>query len=180
MDLFSQIEALQKEHGSRPPVDKWNPALSGDIDIRIAHDGRWFHEGDEIRRLPLVKLFASILKREGDDYFLVTPVEKWRIQVEDAPLVVVDFSRRGKGEAQQLAFKTNTDDIVVADEDHPIKLQKRGEGGVDQLLPYLIVRDNLPARINRNVYYHLVDMALAEGGDEAVMVRSCGCSFPLA
>lgn len=186
-DLFEQAEALQKDYPSRlPPVDKWNPPLSGDIDIRIARDGRWYHEGEQIKRIELVKLFSTILKREGDDYFLVTPVEKWHIQVEDAPFLVVDFSRRGSGADQVLAFKTNIDDIVVADEAHPLWVEsgRQGENGgrADEPLPYIMVRDNLPGLISRNVYYHLIDLALEDSavGPERVEIRSGGRSFSLS
>lgn len=185
-DLFEQAEALQKDYASRlPPVEKWNPPLSGDIDIRIARDGHWYHEGSEIHRHALVKLFSTILKREGDDYFLVTPVEKWRIQVEDAPFVVVDFSRQGKGADQSFVFKTFTDDIVIADEDHPVWIESRkgGEAGAtDEQVPYIMVRKNLPGLISRNVYYHLIESALEEEQGEAdrVAIRSRGQTFYLA
>lgn len=178
-DLFEQAQALQKDYPARlPPVEQWNPPLSGDIDIRIARDGRWYHEGDEIKRAELVKLFSTILKREGDDYYLVTPVEKWRIQVEEAPFLVVDFSRRGSGADQVLAFKTLTDDIVVADEEHPIWMEPGRDG---EPLPYVLVRNNLPALISRNVFYHLVDLALEanEASSERVEVRSSGRTFSL-
>jgi hypothetical protein len=186
-DLFEQAEALQKDYASRlPPVDKWNPPLSGDIEIRIARDGRWFHEGGEIKRFELVKLFSTILKREGDDYFLVTPVEKWRISVEDAPFVVVDFSRKGSGADQTFVFKTWTEDIVMADEEHPLWVEKRETEGespqAEESVPYISVRNNLPGRISRNVYYHLIDQALESGQSEPdkVAIRSRGQIFYLA
>ncbi|MCW8193474.1 DUF1285 domain-containing protein [Proteobacteria bacterium 005FR1] len=185
-DFFEQAEALQKEYAAKlPPVEKWNPPLSGDIDIRIARDGRWYHEGSEIQRQKLVRLFSTILKREGDDYFLVTPVEKWRIQVEDAPFVVVDFSRQGRGADQKFVFKTGTDDIVVADQEHPLWVETRkvGEdGATEESVPYIIVRKNLPALISRNVYYHLIEVALEEEQGEAdrVGIRSCGETFYLS
>ncbi|MGQ9425288.1 DUF1285 domain-containing protein [Gilvimarinus sp. F26214L] len=178
-DLFQQAEALQKEHKSGlPPVHKWNPPLSGDIDIRIARDGRWFHEGEEIKRFELVKLFSTILKREGDEYFLVTPVEKWRITVDDAPLVVVDFSRRGSGADQSLIFKTWTEDLVEADQEHPLWVEEHD----GEPVPYVMVRNNLPALIGRNVYYHLVELALESARDdsEPVVISSKGASFSLA
>lgn len=184
-DLFEQAEALQKDYQSRlPPVEKWDPPLSGDIDIRIDRDGHWYHEGSEIKRFELARLFSTILKREGDDYFLVTPVEKWRIQVEDAPFVVVDFSRRGSGDEQSLIFKTYTDDIVVADADHPIWLEhhKTEAGAADEPAPYIMVRNNLPALISRNVYYHLIDMALEahNASSDRVEIKSEGQVFSLS
>lgn len=186
-DFFAQAEALQREYVSRlPPVEKWNPPFSGDIDIRIARDGRWFHEGGEIKRDGLVKLFSSILKREGDDFFLVTPVEKWRLSVEDAPFVVVDFSRQGAGADQAFIFKTRTDDIVVADAEHPLWVESRGTVGegdkAEETVPYIMVRNNLPGRISRNVYYHLIDLALEDEpiAAEKVAIRSRGQIFHLA
>lgn len=186
-DLFKQAESLQKEYESRlPPVEKWNPPLSGDIDIRIARDGRWYHEGQEIRRFELVKLFSSILKREGDDYFLVTPVEKWRITVDEAPFVVVDFNRHGSGADQSLIFKTWTEDVVVADEAHPIWVeagrQHDGDERGNEAAPYIMVRNNMPGLISRNVYYHLIDLAMenSDANADQVAVRSKGSTFSLA
>lgn len=181
-DLFAQAEALQKDYSnSLPPVEQWDPPLSGDIDICIQRDGRWFHEGDEIRRHELVKLFSSILKREDDEYFLVTPVEKWRIKVEDVPFVVVDFDRRGRGEDQVLAFKTSTDDVVVAGPEHPIWVEfKTLPDGSGEPAPYILVRRNLAGLLSRNVFYHLVDLALENDGNEAITITSQGQEFPLS
>lgn len=181
-DLFAQAEALQKDYASRlPPVDQWDPPLSGDIDICITRDGRWFHEGDEFRRHELVKLFASILKREGDDYFLVTPVEKWRIRVEDVPFAVVDFDRQGSGSEQVLAFKTATDDVVIAGQEHPIWVDSQPlSDGTEEPAPYIMVRNNMAGRISRNVFYHLVDLALENGDGDTIAVTSQGVNFPLA
>ena len=102
-----------------PPVHLWNPPFCGDLDMRIARDGTWFYLGTPIGRAPLVRLFSSILKREGDRYFLVTPVEKVGITVDDAPFVAVDFDAEGEGEAQRLTFTTHVGDSVTAGPDHP-------------------------------------------------------------
>lgn len=181
-DLFVQLEVLGKDFPSRQlPLEEWNPPLSGDIDILVQRDGRWFHEGEEIQRHELVKLFASVLKREGDDYFLVTPVEKWRIKVEDVPFVVVDFDRRGSGKDQLLAFKTSTDDVVIAGPEHPIWLESRSlPDGNEEPAPYILVRANLAGRISRNVFYHLVDLALEDNGHGPVTLMSQGVTFPLS
>ncbi|MFC6979746.1 DUF1285 domain-containing protein [Microbulbifer taiwanensis] len=113
--LFKELQRLQQEFRGHPPVHKWNPDFCGDMDLVIRRDGRWIHEGTEIRRLPLVKLFASILKHEGDEYFLVTPVEKLRIRVEDVPFIATQVARGGEGEHERLLFTTNTGDIVPLD-----------------------------------------------------------------
>ncbi len=160
-----------------PPVHLWNPPLSGDIDIRIAKDGRWYHEGGEIRRAPLVRVFSTILKREGDETFLVTPVEKWRITVEDAAFVAVDVEAEGRGETQVLRFVTNVGDVVEAGAETPIRV----EGGEEDPAPYVMVRGGLEARIDRKSFYRMVEM-----GEEAEIdgarhfgIWSGGTFFPL-
>lgn len=157
--LFSDLLATQQQStNSLPPLDLWNPSLSGDIDIVIDREGRWIHEGAEIKRAALVKLFASILVREGDEYFLLTPIEKWRIKVAVAPLFVIAASRESREGQQAIVLTTSTEDTVVVDKTHPLSVEK----GFDQPLPLVIVRNNLPALIGRNVYYQLIDWALEE------------------
>ena len=107
-----------------PPVHLWNPPFCGDLDMRIARDGTWFYLGTPIGRAPLVRLFSSILKREGDRFFLVTPVEKVGITVDDAPFVAVDFTAEGEGAAQRLTFTTHVGDSVTAGPDHPIRVER--------------------------------------------------------
>lgn len=145
-----------------PPVEKWNPPFCGDIDMEIRRDGTWFYEGTPIGRPGLVKLFASILIRENEDYFLITPVEKVGIRVEDAPFVAVDFETSGSGEAQQLSFATSLDDITVAGPDMPLRFirdEKTGEPS-----PYVRVRRNLEALIDRKSFYRLVDLGVHHEG----------------
>lgn len=151
--LFQQLQKLHEEFRGHPPVDRWNPDLCGDMDLEIRADGRWIHEGTEIKRQPLVNLFASILKREGDDYFLVTPVEKWRIRVEDAPFLITQAGKEG----EQILFTTNTGDVVPLDAEHPLVLKPYGSP--PQPIPYIEVRDGLEARTAREVYYELIDWA---------------------
>ncbi len=151
--LLSQVEA-----GKRPPVHQWNPEFCGDMDIRIARDGTWFYMGSPIGRAPLVRLFASILRRDGDEYFLVTPVEKVRIRVDDAPFVAVELEARGQGEEQELLFRTNVDDVVIAGPDHPIRVETDADSG--EPAPYILVRDRLAALINRPVFYQLVELGV--------------------
>lgn len=176
INLFKQVEALLNAGGhSLPPVHRWNPPLSGDIDIRIARNGDWYHEGTRFERQALVKLFASILKREGDEYFLVTPVEKWRIRVEDAPFVAIDCEVLGEGNEQQLVFMTNVDDRVHCNAEHPLRVVTDPVSG--EPAPYVLVRDGLEAKLARSVFYRLVE--LADDQDGASGIYSGGVRFSL-
>ncbi len=136
-----------------PPVHKWNPAFSGDLDMRIAADGTWFYQGTPINRFEMARLFSTILRREGDRYFLVTPVEKVGITVDDAPFVAVDVEAEGKGEAQELIFETNMGERVVAGPDNPIRVARDDATGEPR--PYVMVRDGLEALIDRKSFYRL-------------------------
>lgn len=138
-----------------PPVHLWNPPFCGDLDMRIARDGTWFYLGTPIGRKPLVKLFSSIIRKDGDDYFLVTPVEKVGIVVEDAPFVAIDFDAEGSDADQVLTFTTNVDDLVIASSDHPIRVEKDPQTGEPS--PYILIRTNLEALIDRKSFYRLVD-----------------------
>ncbi|MDE0054518.1 MAG: DUF1285 domain-containing protein [Gammaproteobacteria bacterium] len=173
--METAFDALLKAAGDRklPPVDQWQPERVGDIDIRIASDGRWFHEGTEIKRQRLVALFATILRRDADGYCLVTPVEKLRIRVDDAPFVAVDMEYAGEGRERRLILTTNVDDHVLVDAAHPITVRdNQGEPR-----PYVEVRDGLRALIARSVFYRLVD--LGEVRDGMLEVWSSGSRFVL-
>ena len=139
-----------------PPVHLWNPPFCGDLDMRIARDGTWFYLGTPIGRPELVRLFSTILRRDGDDYFLVTPVEKVGITVDDAPFVAVDFEAEGTGAAQTLRFETNVGDHVTAGPDTPIRVTRDPETGEPS--PYVLVRANLEALIDRKSFYRLVEI----------------------
>jgi len=141
------------------PVHLWSPPFCGEIDIRIRRDGTWDYLGTPIARVELVKLFASILKREGDAFFLVTPVEKVRIRVDDAPFVAVDVEAQGAGAAQALTFTTNLGDSVVAGPEHPIRVERSADTG--EPAPYVELRDGLEALIDRKSFLRLVEL----GGD---------------
>lgn len=133
------------------------PFFCGDIDMRIARDGTWYYLGSPIGRKPLVKLFASVLRREADgDYYLRTPVEICRIKVDDAPFVAVDVDAEGSGADRRLVFRTNIDDTVTADVEHPIRVAFDPE--TKEPSPYVMLRDGLEALIARPVYYRLVAM----------------------
>lgn len=153
----------------------------GDIDIRIAADGTWFHEGAPIGRKPLVRLFAGVLQRdEAGDYWLVTPVERARIRVEDAPFVALEMTVEGSGRDQRLTFRTNVDDRVVAGPNHRLTFRPRPT--TKEQAPYVVVRDGLEALVNRAVYYDLVERAVEEtiDGKATFGVWSDGVFFPFA
>jgi hypothetical protein len=173
-DLPAGLAALEKA-GGRPPVHLWNPPDCGAIDIVIAADGTWFHEGRPIRRPALVRLFASILRRDGERYVLVTPVEKLEIEVEDVPFLAVELRGEAVGTpGQALALRTNVDDWVVVGPDHPLAFADDGHGG---LKPYVAVRAGLRARLTRPLLYELVE--LGEETPAGFGVRSRGAVFPM-
>jgi hypothetical protein len=152
-----------------PPVERWNPQSCGDSAMRIAADGTWFHQGARIARPELVRLFAGLLRKDEDGYVLVTPAEKLSIVVEDVPFLAVTVDAVGKGESQDLTFTTNVGDRVVLEPGHGLRVT----GGI----PYLHVRRGLEARIARNVWYRLADMAVPCG--PALGVWSGGHFFAL-
>jgi hypothetical protein len=171
--LAESARAAQK--GGLPPVHLWNPPHCGDIDMRIARDGTWFYMGTPIGRPELVKLFSTIMRRDGDDYVLVTPVEKVGITVDDAPFVAVDFNKRGDG----LEFETNVGDRMMAGPDHPIRVVRDPETGEPS--PYVLVRANLEALIDRKSFYRLVEIGEHASYNDARWfgVRSQDVFFPI-
>jgi len=173
------LDAIEKlaEDQSLPPVETWHPEREGSIDIRIARDGTWYHEGDPITRPALVRLFSTILRREADgSHVLVTPEEKLSIEVEDAPFSAVEMQLvEDPVYTQRAIFRLNTGDIIVAGQQHMIEL--RGDG--ENALPYLHVRADLWALLARPVYYELMEQAIEAGGDP-IGITSDGIFFPLA
>jgi hypothetical protein len=171
---------LPRENKGLPPVELWNPPYCGDIDMRIAPDGTWLYQKTPIGRPALVKLFASILKREGDKHFLVTPVEKVGIVVEDAPFLAVEMKTTRNDSGQVLQFRTNVDDWVIAGPGHALRFELQPETG--GLKPYLHVRRDLWAKVTRALFYDLV--ALGEerdvGGKAMFGVASQGEFFAMA
>jgi uncharacterized protein len=170
------LAELQREAASGralPPVETWHPAHCGDIDIRIARDGTWFHQGSPIGRKELVRLFSTILRKDGEDYVLVTPAEKMRITVEDAPFLAVLMDAEGEGAGQMLSFTTNVGDVAVAGPDNPIRVEIDPE--TEEPSPYVHVRKGFEAKIARAVFYRLVD--LAETRDGVLGVWSGGVFF---
>jgi len=138
-----------------PPVHLWNPPFCGDLDIRIASDGTWYYMGTPIGRPALVRLFSTILKRENGKHFLVTPVEKVGIRVDDAPFLAVEMLKESDQRGPWLRFRTNVDDWVACDSTHRLRFEAAADGG---LTPYLHVRADLWAKVTRAVYYDLVDI----------------------
>lgn len=162
------------------PVHLWNPEFSGDMDMHIARDGTWYHEGGPITRLALAQLFSGILRLEQDGcYYLVTPVEKWRIRVDDAPFVATRLEVTGQGEQQQLRFFTSLEQQVLADSDHPLAVSVDEHSGEPS--PYILLRSNLRALIHRNVFYQLVELAEERhlDGQTRLGVWSAGEFFPI-
>lgn len=152
------------ESGESLPGGLQPTAREQRFDIRIARDGTWFHEGDPIRRIELVKLFATVLRRdEAGDFWLVTPVERGRIVVEDTPFIAVEMVASGDGDEQTLSFRTNLDEWVECGPEHPIRVVHNPENG--EPTPYIVIRNGLEARILRSVYYEMVDRAVARGHD---------------
>lgn len=156
-DSIAQSATAAAKKGP-PPVHLWNPPFCGDLDMRIARDGTWFYLGTPIGRKPLVKLFSSIIRKDGDKYFLVTPVEKVGITVEDAPFVAIDFDVSGTGLDQLLTFTTHVDDTATAGPEHPIRVTRDPETG--EPAPYVLIRANLEALIDRKSFYRLVELGV--------------------
>lgn len=142
-----------------PPVHLWNPPYCGEMDLRILRDGTWLHEGTPIGRTALVRLFSTILKREGDRYFLVTPIEKLGIMVEDAPFIAVDLDASGNGRAQQVQLTTNVGDSVTLGRDNPLRIVFTPDGSP---APYAMIRAGLEARLDRKSFYRLVDLGMID------------------
>ena len=159
-DLSSLLAA--QDMGNLPPVDQWNPPHRGDIGLAIKSDGTWWYQGSPINRVALVRLFARVLRRDADGrHYLVTPVEKVDVTVQDAPFLGVELQVEGEGRQQQLIFRTNVDDIVRCGPDHPLRFEiETGSGG---LKPYLLVRGRVEALVTRALYYDLVELAIRPG-----------------
>ena len=162
-----------------PPVHLWNPPFCGDLDMRIASDGTWFYMGTPIGRPALVRLFSTILKREDGKHFLVTPVEKVGIRVDDAPFLAVEMTKEEIDGERVLVFRTNVDDWVQCNSAHSLRFQPASDGG---LTPYLHVRADLWAKVTRALYYDLVDMGEERVVDGVPMfgVTSSGQFFAMA
>ncbi len=165
-DASNPLQGLKEATaGARglPPVHLWNPPFCGDIDMRIAGDGTWYYMNSPIGRKPLFKLFASVLRHDEDGkYYLVTPVEKCGITVDDAPFLAIRMEVEGQGLEQVIHFETNVDDVVTVDKNHPLRFET--ESGTDGLKPYVLVRSRLEALVSRALFYDLVAVACVHEG----------------
>lgn len=163
-----------------PPVERWNPPFCGDLDMRIAADGTWYYLKTPIGRPALVKLFASVLKREDDKYFLVTPVEKCGIQIEDAPFLAVEMNVEQRASGRVLHFRTNVDDWVACGPEHALRFEP--ETGTGGLKPYLHVRRDLWAKVTRTLFFDLVELGEERdvAGRPMFGVVSMGSFFAMA
>lgn len=162
-----------------PPVDQWAPASISDSKMQILPDGRWFHDGGEIKRASMIRAFASLLRKDDDGFWLVTPYEKQSIIVDDAPFVAVELSSNGAKHLRQITVRTNTDDIIVIGPENPIIMQASVKG---DLIPYVLVRGELMAKCGRNVTYELYELAIEESGEiaETIGIYSGGIYFDLS
>lgn len=160
-----------------PPLDQWSPAQTGDSEMRIAADGKWFHQGGEIRRPAMVRAFSSLLTRDdAGQHWLVTPFEKLSIAVEDAAFLATDMEvRKDEDGRPVLAFRLGSDDLVLAGPDNPLRVA----GTAEVPAFYLAVRHGTEARLNRSTYGQLIDHALAVSPADALAVESRGVRFPL-
>lgn len=172
--LISIIDAVSNK--SLPPVNRWQPEVTRDFDMRIARNGDWFYEGSRIDRARMVRLFSTILRVDEDATCLVTPQERLRIVVEDAPFTAVLMELQEEQGTQTLIFTTNVGDRVIADAEHLITVRYATPAGEPS--PYVLVRDRLTALISRTVFYQLAELAEERGGKLGVM--SSGCFMPLS
>jgi hypothetical protein len=176
-ELVNAAKAVDR--GGLPPVERWNPPDCGEIDMRIGRDGTWFYAGTPINRPAMVRLFASVLTREGERYVLVTPVEKVGISVEDVPFLAVDMASEETAEGIRLVFRTNLDDLVYCDAGHPLRFETDGATG--GLRPYIHVRRDLWARLTPALALDLAALGeVREVEGEAMFgVASAGAFFPI-
>ena len=180
-DALGRLKAALGDHVSAkgiPPVERWNPPFCGDLDLRIAADGTWFYSGTPIGRPALVRLFASVLRKDPDRYVLVTPIERVGITVEDVPFLAVAMEVEGEGADRVVAFRTNVDDLVEVGPEHPLRFEADETGAVK---PYVLVRGGLWARVTRALAYDLIELGEDRSeGDEAdfgVVIR--GAFYPV-
>jgi hypothetical protein len=174
-DLAVFQQQISSQNAALPPVDKWSPEFCGDIDIQIKHDGTWFYMGTPIGRKALVKLFASVLKREDNHYFLVTPAEKVGIQVEDSPFIITQWQKAD----DKLALTTSTGNDLIISSENPIQIFADKKTGA--YLPYALVRKNLWGRLHQNVFYQLAELGREQelDGKHHLMLNSGDYHFSL-
>jgi hypothetical protein len=178
--LETIYEFSKKEKNSLPPVDKWNPEFCGDIDMKIMRNGKWFYMGTEIKRPAMVKLFSGILRLDSDNcYYLVTPVEKVRISVEDAPFIATSLISEKKDNINHLYFITNVNEKILLTRNNPLEIKINNI--TEEPSPYIFVRKNLKALISRSVFYELIELATKKNidGKDCLVLASAGEVFKL-
>ena len=178
--LETIYEFSKKEKNSLPPVDKWNPEFCGDIDMKIMRNGKWFYMGTEIKRPAMVKLFSGILRLDSDNcYYLVTPVEKVRISVEDAPFIATSLISENKDNINHLYFITNVNEKILLNKNNPLEIKINNI--TEEPSPYIFVRKNLKALISRSVFYELIELATKKNidGKDCLVLASAGEVFKL-
>jgi len=166
--FLSLVEQLDIDQHN-PPVHTWHPEYCGEIDIRIHRNGTWSYHDSPIGRHRLVRLLSTVLRLDSDgEYYLVTPTEKLRVNVDDAPFVAIEMEVHGSGEEQSLVFRTNVEDVVAAGIDHPIRISENQETGEPS--PYIMIRHGLEAIISRSVFYELVNLAVQKKYDQEIVL----------
>ena len=178
-ELEQILESIKSAETASAAKRNWQPARLGSIDIRIASDGDWYHEGRRFQRDSMVKLFASVLRREADDYFLVTPAEKLRIEVEDAAFVATLVETIDTDDGAAIVFTTNIDERIILDPDHGLRIEIDQNSGEPR--PYVYFRNGLEALIKRSAFYDLINMAreIERDGGSYLVVTSLGHDFEL-
>ncbi|HCC45014.1 MAG TPA: DUF1285 domain-containing protein [Gammaproteobacteria bacterium] len=164
--LMTELEKVARK--DLPPVALWQPEVEKDIDMEVLPDGTWNYMGTPILRRRLIHLFASVLRKEGDDYFLVTPLEKCRIKVLDVPFQIILMNVIGEGTLQSLEITTDMGETVVVDSEHPLRMVHRN----DESIPYVMIREGMEGRMNRNVYYQLAGLLTDREGELGVWSRN--------
>ena len=178
--LETIYEFSKQQKNSLPPVDKWNPKFCGDIDMKIRRNGKWFYMGTEIKRPAMVKLFSGILRLDSDNfYYLVTPVEKVRISVEDAPFIATSLISENKDNINHLYFITNVNEKILLTKNNPLEIKI--DNKTEEPSPYIFVRKNLKALISRSVFYELIELASKKNidGKDCLVIDSAGEVFKL-
>ena len=175
--LFQSILEAQKNN-ELPPVEKWDPPLCKNVDMKIARDGKWFFKNSPIGREKMVKLFSTVIRFDDDGfYYLVTPVEKIKLKVEDKPFVIKTFNKEVIDDKEAFLFQTNVDDIVTLSNENPLRVEI--DKKTQEPSPYILVRKNLEALISRNVFYQLVEEAKLNSNTQELEINSVGDVFSL-
>ena len=177
-NFYRQIESV---NNTARPVESWNPPLIGDMDCCIKRDGSWLLDGRPLSNEKMLRLFSTVLKKEGEEYFLVTPVEKWRIEVEDLPFLVVELEIDKRGSDDQIIrARTNVGDWVSVDTSHPLFSSPISAIDETQAIPYVLIRNGLGARFNRNCFLQLAELLEPLGKEGPYKIISANNEFVLS